>query len=146
MPLTGEYQEPARDFVRQQLQAADQGHFRSLAGGGPVVIVTVKGRKSGLLRRVPVMRVEDEAGRLLMVASWGGSPKHPQWYHSVMANPDVSVQDETGHRDMRAREVTGSEREEWWQRALKVHPDYAAYQVRRPERPFPLIVLEPVQG
>ncbi len=145
MPLTGQYRPPASEFVRRQLQAADEhGFFRSLAGGAPIVIVTVRGRKSGLLRRVPVIRVEDEAGRLLMVASWGGSPKHPQWYHSVVANPVVSVQDERGHQDMRARELTGAEREQWWARAVAAFPDYAEYQLRRLERPFPLLLLEPL--
>lgn len=145
MPLTGQYRPPASSFVARQLEAADRhGYFRSLAGGAPIVIVTVRGKRSGLLRRVPVIRVADEAGRLLMVASWGGSPKHPQWYHSVVANPDVSVQDEHGHRDMRARELSGSERDLWWGRAVAAFPDYADYQRRRPQRPFPLLLLEPV--
>lgn len=147
MPRSGDYAQPVSSFVRRQLEAADTlGHFRSLAGGAPIVIVTVRGAKSGLLRRVPVIRVADHTGRLLMVASWGGSPKHPQWYHSVIANPEVSVQDPTGHRDMHARLLTGAERQEWWQRAVAAFPDYADYQVRRPERPFPLLLLEPIPG
>lgn len=145
MPMTGDYAPPVSSFVRRQLEAADQhGYFRSLAGGAPIVIVTAQGKRSGLLRRIPVIRVEDGAGRLLMVASWGGAPQHPQWYHSVVANPDVSVQDEDGHRDMRARALSGVERQQWWDRAVAAFPDYAEYQVRRPERPFPLLLLEPL--
>jgi deazaflavin-dependent oxidoreductase (nitroreductase family) len=148
MPATDSYREPVSPYVKRQLQLADEvGDLRSVHSGDPIIVVTVRGAKSGLLRRVPVMRVEHD-GRFAMVASLGGAPKHPLWYHSVVANPVVSVLD-GNPRDgltetvMRARELHGAERELWWRRSVAAFPPYAQYQVRRPDRPFPILLLEP---
>jgi F420H(2)-dependent quinone reductase len=87
------------------------------------------------------MRVEHD-GRYAAVASRGGAPTHPQWYYNLRDNPQVELQDGTSKQDMTAREVTGDEREQWWQRAVAAYPPYAEYQDRT-TRQIPVFVLEP---
>jgi F420H(2)-dependent quinone reductase len=94
------------------------------------------------VRKTPVMRVEHD-GRYAMVASKGGAPKHPVWYYNVRANPLVEVQDGPHKQDMTAREVSGEERAQWWDRAVAAYPPYAEYQ-RKTTRQIPVFVLEPV--
>ncbi len=76
------------------------------------------------------------------VASKGGAPKHPAWYHNVKANPHVEVQDGSQHVDAVAREVEGSERQQWWDRAVAAYPPYADYQTKT-DRQIPVFVIEP---
>jgi deazaflavin-dependent oxidoreductase (nitroreductase family) len=112
--------------------------------GMPVIVLTTRGAKSGRIRKTPLMRVEHE-GRYAAVASLGGAPKHPVWYHNVKADPLVELQDGPVKRDFRAREVTGSEKDEWWERAVAAYPPYAEYQ-EKTDRVIPVFVLEPVDG
>ena len=112
--------------------------------GLPVVIVTNIGVSSGKVRKTPVMRVEHD-GRYAMVASKGGAPAHPLWYHNVRANPRVELQDGPRKQDMVAREVSGQERAEWWKRAVDAYPPYAEYQ-QRTTREIPVFVLEPADS
>ncbi|GAA3016310.1 hypothetical protein GCM10010461_28730 [Microbacterium aurantiacum] len=104
-------------------------------------MLTTVGAKTGGLRKTALMRVEHE-GRYLVVASKGGAPEHPAWYHNVVKNPHVELQDGADKRDYLARELDGAERDEWWQRATAVWPDYDAYQ-ERTERRIPIFLLEP---
>jgi deazaflavin-dependent oxidoreductase (nitroreductase family) len=108
----------------------------------PVVVITMRGAVSGKIRKVPVMRVEHD-GSYAAVASKGGAPENPLWYRNLLANPDVEVQDGTRHVVMRAREISGAERETWWQRAVAAYPDYADYATKT-DRLIPVFVLEPV--
>jgi deazaflavin-dependent oxidoreductase (nitroreductase family) len=111
--------------------------------GKPVIILTSKGAKTGKLRKTPLMRVEHD-GRYAVVASLGGAPKHPVWYHNLVANPDVTLQDGPKVFDFRARELTGDEKAEWWARAAEAWPDYDKYQTST-DRLIPLFVLEPAR-
>lgn len=86
------------------------------------------------------MRVE-ENGRYAMVASKGGAPEHPAWYHNVKAHPQVTVQDGQKVAELTAREVSGDEREHWWNLAVAAYPPYAEYQVNT-DRLIPVFVLE----
>ena len=86
------------------------------------------------------MRVEHD-GAFAVVASMGGAPKNPVWYHNMVAHPEVELQDGPQRWDMVAREVTGDEKALWWERAVAVWPDYAAYQ-ERTDRAIPVVVLE----
>jgi F420H(2)-dependent quinone reductase len=88
------------------------------------------------------MRVEHE-GEYAVVASQGGAPVHPAWYHNLVAEPHVELQDGAVRRDYRAREVFGAEREMWWRRANEVWPDYDGYQ-RKTDRHIPVFVLTPI--
>ena len=106
----------------------------------PVILVTVTGAKSGKQRYVPLMRVEKD-GRYAMVASKGGAPAHPFWYFNVKANPAVTVQDGDKVAALTARELEGSEREQWWRLAVEAFPPYAEYQMKT-ARQIPVFVLE----
>jgi deazaflavin-dependent oxidoreductase (nitroreductase family) len=146
MPLSGEYEPSPIGWVREQVEryeASGGTEATTLRDTGmPVIIVTTRGTKTGKLRKVPLMRVEYD-GRYAAIASMGGSPTHPVWYYNVRADPLVEVQDGPVRRDMIAREVTGTEKAEWWERAVAAFPPYADYR-RRTEREIPLFVLEPV--
>lgn len=107
--------------------------------GLPVVILRTRGAKSG---KIPLMRVEHE-GRYGAVASKGGSPRHPVWYFNLKADPHLELQDGSVRQEMTAREVTGDEKAEWWQRAVAAYPPYAEYQ-EKTDRVIPVFVLEPV--
>ena len=107
----------------------------------PVVLVTIRGAKSGKLRYTPLMRVEHD-GRYALVASKGGAPEHPRWYHNLVPNPHVELQDGTATSEYDAREITGDERAQWWERSVAAYPPYADYQ-RKTDHLIPVFVLEP---
>ncbi|MCU1529913.1 MAG: nitroreductase family deazaflavin-dependent oxidoreductase, partial [Frondihabitans sp.] len=107
--------------------------------GMPVIVLTSIGAKSGYLRKNPLMRVEHE-GEYAVVASKGGAPKHPTWYYNLVANPHVELQDGPAKHDYIAREVSGEERDLWWERSVAAYPDYADYQLKT-DRLIPVFVL-----
>ena len=112
--------------------------------GLPVIIVTNRGWKTGAIRKTTLMRVVD-GNNYILVASQGGAPKHPFWYHNLMAEPDVEIRDKTEVYKMRVREVVdAAERQRLWDIAVKAYPPYQAYQ-ERTERVIPLFVAEPVE-
>ena len=146
MPLEGEYEPSPEKWVRDQVElyeATNGQQGNTLRDTGlPVVVFTTRGKKSGKLRKIPLMRVEHD-GKYAMVASKGGAPEHPVWYYNLKADPEaVSVQDGAIVTDGRARELAGSEREEWWERAVGVFPTYASYQ-RKTDRLIPVFLVEP---
>ena len=111
--------------------------------GLPVIIVTHHGRKTGAVRKTPLMRVAD-GDTYILVASQGGAPKHPVWYHNLKADPNVEIRDETKVQAMRVREVTDpAERERVWKIAVKAYPPYQEYQ-EKTKRVIPVFVAEPV--
>jgi deazaflavin-dependent oxidoreductase (nitroreductase family) len=148
MPLEGEYEPSPTQWVRKQVELYESSggtEGTTLQGSKmPVVILTSRGVRSGKLRKTPVMRVEHE-GRYAAVASLGGAPKHPTWYFNIKADPQVELQDGPAKRDMIAREVTGQEKAEWWERAVAAYPAYADYQ-KKTDREIPVFVLEPADG
>jgi deazaflavin-dependent oxidoreductase (nitroreductase family) len=145
MPLQGEYEPSPQKWVRDQVEMFERSGGQEantlLDTGLPIVVFTLRGRRSGKLRKVPLMRVEHD-GRYAMVASKGGAPEHPGWYHNITASPEVSVQDGPTVIDGKARELEGAERDEWWARAVEVYPTYAQYQ-RKTDRLIPVLVVEP---
>jgi deazaflavin-dependent oxidoreductase (nitroreductase family) len=143
MPLIGEYKPSPTAWVSEQVELYESsgGTQGTTLRGLPVVVLTTRGAKSGKLRKTPLMRVEHD-GRYAAVASLGGAPQHPVWYHNVVADPHVELQDGPVKRDMVAREVTGEDKALWWERAVAAFPDYADYQ-RKTEREIPVFVVEP---
>jgi F420H(2)-dependent quinone reductase len=145
MPVEGDYEPSPQGWVREQVELYESSggtQGTTLRDTGlPVVIITNRGARSGKVRKTPVMRVEHD-GRYAAVASQGGAPAHPFWYYNFRANPQVELQDGPYRRDMIAREVTGSERAQWWERSVAAYPPYAEYQ-RKTEREIPVFVLEP---
>jgi len=106
----------------------------------PVVLFTTTGAKSGKKRLVPLMRVEHD-GKYALVASKGGDPQHPSWYHNVKAHPGLTAQDGDKVVELTAREVSGEERQIWWDRAVAAFPPYAEYQTKT-DRLIPVFVAE----
>ncbi|TNC16633.1 nitroreductase family deazaflavin-dependent oxidoreductase [Georgenia sp. 311] len=142
MPLDGEYAPSPATRAREQAELYERtgGKEGGTLGGRPVVILTSRGARTGKLRKTPLMRVEHD-GAYLVVASMGGAPKHPVWYHNLVAHPEVELQDGAEKWDMTARELSGEEREVWWERAVAAFPPYADYQ-ERTERVIPILLLE----
>jgi F420H(2)-dependent quinone reductase len=144
MPVHGEYEPSPAPWVRDQVDEYERSGGSSgttlLDTGLPVVVVTNLGAKSGKVRKTPLMRVEHE-GTYAAIGSQGGAPTHPQWVHNLRAHPHVEVQDGPLKLDMAVREVSGTEREEWWKRAVAAYPPYAEYQ-QKTDRLIPVFVLE----
>jgi F420H(2)-dependent quinone reductase len=142
MSLEGEYAPSPAQWVRDQVERIESsgGEDGTTMRGMPVVVMTMRGAKSGKLRKVPVMRVEHD-GVYAAVASLGGAPRNPLWYRNLVANPRVELQDGTVRRKVTAREVHGDEKALWWDRAVAAFPDYATYQTKT-ERQIPVFVLE----
>ena len=110
--------------------------------GMPVLQLTTIGRKSGEPRTVMLTAPIHTPEQYVVVGSRGGDDVHPAWFHNVTANPDVTVEERSGTRSMRARVAAGEERTELWERVVRDFPHYAGYQ-RKTEREIPLVVLEP---
>jgi F420H(2)-dependent quinone reductase len=143
MTLTGDYAPSPSDWVRDQVEAYEGSGGREANTlrdtGLPVVIVTMRGNKSGKVRKNALMRVEHD-GEYALVASKGGAAHHPVWYYNLKANPDeVTIQDGPEPFEARVREVTGEERRRWWERAVAAYPPYADYQ-KRTDRQIPVFV------
>jgi len=141
MELTGEYGPSTSDWARKQAELIESsgGDEGTELHGMPVIVLTNKGAKSGLLRKTALMRVEHD-GEYAVVASLGGAPKHPVWYFNLKANPLVELQDGAEKHAYLAREVEGDERAEWWERAVAAFPNYAEYQ-QKTDRLIPVFVL-----
>ena len=143
MTVHGEYAPSPAGWVRDQVDA-----YESSAGqqantlrdtGLPVIIVTMRGNKTGKIRKIALMRVFHD-GEYALVASKGGAPQHPVWYYNLRANPDeVTIQDGPEPVDVRVRQVTGDERAAWWERAVAAYPPYAEYQ-KKTDREIPVFV------
>jgi deazaflavin-dependent oxidoreductase (nitroreductase family) len=143
MPLKGEYEPSTMQFVRDQVELYESsgGTEGTTLQDLPVIILTTLGAKSGKIRKSPLMRVEHN-GSYAVVASMGGAPTHPVWYHNVVADNRVELQDGPVRQDMLAREVTGDEKATWLTRAVEAFPNYAEYQ-KNTDREIPILVLEP---
>jgi F420H(2)-dependent quinone reductase len=134
MSLNGEYEPSPSEWVRNQVDTYERSGGQEgntlLDTGMPVIILTTKGNKSGKIRKTPLMRVEHD-GAYAIVASLGGAPTHPVWYYNLLANPDaVAIQDGPEPFDVEVRELSGDERQEWWERAVADYPPYADYQIK----------------
>lgn len=143
MPLTGDYEPSPSEWVRWQVEKYEEtdGAEAGDLSGIPVVIITTLGRKSRKLRKTPLMRVEHE-GSYAAVASQGGAPTDPVWSFNMKAHPHVEVRDRDRIGDYTARELSGPERDSWWERAVAVYPEYREYQAKT-DRTIPVFVLEP---
>jgi deazaflavin-dependent oxidoreductase (nitroreductase family) len=143
MTLQGEYVPSSFDWVREQVEVYERSGGQQantlLDTGLPVVIVTMRGNKSGKIRKIALMRVEHK-GEYALVASMGGAPTHPVWYYNLKAHPDeVVIQDGAEPFEARVRELTDDERAAWWDRAVAAYPPYAEYQ-ERTDREIPVFI------
>jgi len=144
--LRGDYVPSTEQWVRDQVEEYESSggaRANTLRGGkDPIVVITSVGRKSGALRKNPLMRVERD-GKYLAVASIGGAPRNPEWYHNFLANPVVELQDGPEPKLYRARLLQGAERVDWWAYAVQTWPTYGRYQ-ERTERQIPIFLLEEI--
>ena len=114
----------------------------SLAVGAPVGLLQSVGARTGQVRRTPLLYLRD-AGGIVVVASNGGSRRHPAWLHNIKANPDIwFLSAEDGWRPYHARIEAGDARAERWARALDLYAGYRRYQQRTPRRQIPVVVLD----
>lgn len=145
MPIVGEYEPSTSQWVADQV-AEYEASGGTRAGtlndtGIPVVIVTMVGARSGKVRKIALMRVE-HGGHYALVASKGGHPEHPGWYANLVADPRVMIQDGPEPHDFVVRELEGTERQEWWDRAVGVFGPYAGY-AERAGRLIPVLLATP---
>ena len=143
MAIDGDYEPSALGWVRDQVEeyeASGGTRANTLRDTGiPVIIVTMKGAASGKVRKIALMRVEHD-GEYALVASYGGAPQHPAWYHNLMADPGtVEVQDGPAPFAVTVHEAAGDERAAWWERAVAVFPPYADYQAKT-DRQIPVLI------
>jgi deazaflavin-dependent oxidoreductase (nitroreductase family) len=141
-----EYIPSPRDWVREQVERYEgsggtQG-TTLLDTGLPVIIVTNRGRKTGAIRKTPLMRVKDGTNYVL-VGSQGGAPTDPGWVHNLRSDPAVEVRDCTIVQPMQVHEVTDqAERARLWALAVAAYPPYADYQAKT-TRQIPIFIAEP---
>ncbi len=143
-----EYIPSPSQWVREQVELYEgSGGTQGITlrdTGLPVIIVTHRGRKTGAVRKTPLMRVVD-GNSYILVASQGGAPKHPLWYHNLKADPEVEIRDETEVYAMRVLEVVDPvERERLWIVAVAAFPPYQEYQGKT-DRLIPIFAAEPVE-
>ena len=141
-----EYIPSTREWVREQVELYEgSGGTEGLTlreTGMPVIIVTNRGRRSGGIRKTPLMRAVD-GNNYILVASMGGAPKNPVWVYNLKADPNVEIRDETKVQSMRVREVDDpDERKRLWDIAVEAYPPYQEYQ-ERTDRVIPVFLAEP---
>jgi deazaflavin-dependent oxidoreductase (nitroreductase family) len=127
--------------VHVRLYRVSGGRIGGHIGKAPVLLLTHKGRRTGTTRTNPLLYLGD-GERLVVVASYGGAPKHPDWYLNLEAHPDAEIQTGKTRRTVRARTATPEERARYWPRVVAMYSAYEDYQ-RKTEREIPLVVLEP---
>jgi len=113
-------------------------------GVPPMLLVDHVGAKSGTKRTTPLAYVPD-GENVVLVASKGGHPRHPAWFHNLRANPDTTIQVGSERRPVRARVASAEERARLWPKAVAAYGGYRGYQ-ERTERQIPLVILEPRLG
>lgn len=148
MPITGEYEPSTWDWVREQVERYEGSGGTEAATlrdtGLAIIVMTTVGHKTGKVRKVPLMRVEHE-GEYAIVASKGGAPAHPGWYHNLMADQQVMIQDGPQPFDAEVRLVTGDERARWWERSVAAYAPYQDYQDKT-DREIPVFVASPTSS
>lgn len=143
--LDGDYVPSTMQWVRDQIDLYERTGGRegnTLGDSGiPVIIVTMRGAKSGAVRKIALMRVE-HGGAYALVASKGGHESNPDWYHNLLAYPDeVLVQDGPEPFFVSVREIEGDEYDTWWDRSVAVFPTYDEYRAKTPRR-IPILLAE----
>ncbi|GAA3301711.1 hypothetical protein GCM10020295_45610 [Streptomyces cinereospinus] len=147
LPLTRRARSSNADLGGQVVQEfrANHGRVGGRFEGARLILLTTTGARSGAEHTTPVAYLPDGAGRILVIASAGGSPRHPAWYHNLLAHPRVTV--ESGVFTYRARAVVlrGEERDQAFARAVETDPGWAAYQ-EKAGRVIPVVALHEIAG
>jgi len=117
------------------------GHFPGLPAAR-ILLLDHKGARSGIRRTSPLMYHQD-GDVVAVVASKGGQPTHPAWFHNLRANPDTTIQIDTAVRSVRARVATSEERDCLWPKFVALYPGYDFFQRNAKARKIPIVLLEP---
>ena len=145
MGIDGDYEPSPSDWVRRQVEQYEASGGRqgnTLADTGqPIIIMTTVGRHTGKVRKVPLMRIEHE-GEYALLASKGGAPTNPAWYHNLVANPAASVEVGSDKVDVTARVLGDEEREPIWTALKQNYPTFQEYE-NSTDRQIPVIHLTP---
>jgi deazaflavin-dependent oxidoreductase (nitroreductase family) len=131
-------------FNRQLIEEfrANGGKVSGMFAGAPLLLLTTTGARSGQSRVAPLAYTTDN-GRLVVIASKGGAPTHPDWYHNIVANPEVTVELGTESFPARATIPEGEERKRLFDQMAAQMPGFAEYQ-KNTVRKIPVVVLERV--
>lgn len=139
---TAVYEPNKWDWVADQVvayEASGGTEANTLMDTGlPIMIMWTIGNKSGKLRKIPLMTVQHE-GQYAIVASKGGDPAHPGWYHNLVANPNIRIQDGSEPLNYVLHPAEGDERKVWWDRAVAAYPPYQEYQDKT-DREIPVLI------
>jgi deazaflavin-dependent oxidoreductase (nitroreductase family) len=138
----------AKDYVAKFITGIHESLYR-LTGGGlggrvagmPVLLLTTTGRKSGQPRTTPLTYFELD-GNVVIVASYGGDDRHPQWYQNLVHNPSVTIERGRGKEQLVARTASAEEKKKWWPTITSTYSGYAGYQ-RRTQRDIPVVAMTP---
>ncbi|HIM62807.1 MAG: nitroreductase family deazaflavin-dependent oxidoreductase [Chloroflexi bacterium] len=141
-----EYIPSTSDWVAKQVELYEGSGGTEgktlLDTGLPVIIVTNTGRRTGAVRKTPLMRAVDGKNYIL-VASRGGAPNHPVWYYNLKAEPNVEIRDGAEVHSMRVREISdAAEKQRLWDIAVAAYPPYQEYQDKT-DRQIPVFIAEP---
>lgn len=129
--------------LHRAVYRASRGKLGGRYGEAPMLLLTTTGQRSGKARTQPLLYLR-EGDALAVIASAGGQPSHPAWFHNLLANPTVSVQIGAEHTAMRARVATPEERVVIWPKAVAAYASYGTYQART-TREIPVVLLEPTR-
>ncbi|WP_343076510.1 nitroreductase/quinone reductase family protein [Jiangella mangrovi] len=124
---------------------ANRGRVGGPFEGARLLLLTTTGARTGAARTVPVGYLPDGDGKVVVIGSAGGSPRHPAWFHNLVAQPRVHVEDGLFAYDADAAVLTGAERDAVFARAVEADPGWAGYEERSGRR-LPVVVLTPVPG
>ncbi len=144
--LEGTYVPSASEWVSSQVELYERTGGKEgntlRDTGMPVIIVTMRGAKTGNVRKIALMRVEHN-GEYALVASRGGTPVNPEWYHNLLAHPtEVLIQDGPEALPFTVREVKGDEYTTWWNRSAEAFPTYNDYKAQT-DRVIPVLIATP---
>jgi deazaflavin-dependent oxidoreductase (nitroreductase family) len=130
------------DHIRAYRETnGETGYFWN---GVPTLLLSTTGRHSGQSRTSAIIFGRDNDD-YLVIASYGGAPKHPAWYHNLRTHPNARIQVRSTHLDVLARTATETEKPRLWRIMTDLWPNYDAYQART-ERAIPVVVLTPTAG
>ena len=130
-----------RSRLHGTIFSVSNGRLLRRWGGLPVVLLTTTGRRTGLARRTILVSPVQDGDRFVLVASNGGSPRHPNWYLNIQHDPRADIVTAAGRSRVVARTATAAEKERLWPRITARSPSYSRYQART-DRSIPVVVLE----
>jgi deazaflavin-dependent oxidoreductase (nitroreductase family) len=139
-----QYEPSPNDFAADHVTRYEEsgGADGGVMSGAPIVVLHTTGRKTGALRKSPLIKVTD-GDSYVVIASQGGAPGHPSWYLNLVAEPRVRIQDGDRTVDALASTAEGDERSRLWKAATAVWPDYDNYQLKT-ARQIPVVVIQPI--